>query len=50
MAEIGADGVVIGSSLVKVIANGLEEKINNQEIIEQILAKAKEFSAAIKAS
>jgi len=47
MAKIGADGVVIGSSLVKVIADGLEEKISNQKIIEKILAKTKEFSLAI---
>ena len=48
MSRIGADGVVIGSALVKIIANGLEEKISDQKIIEQILAKTQDFSAAIK--
>ena len=48
MSRIGADGVVIGSALVKIIADSLEEKINDQKIIEQILAKTQDFSAAIK--
>jgi len=48
MSRIGANGVVIGSALVKIIADSLEEKINDQKIIEQILAKTQDFSAAIK--
>lgn len=48
ISKIGAEGVVIGSSLVKVIADGINEKTSTKEIIKKILEKAKSFSFAIK--
>lgn len=50
MSQIGASGVVIGSSLVKIIADGVDQKTTKEKIIQEILAKAKKFSGAIKSN
>lgn len=47
MSKIGADGVVIGSSLVSIIAN----EINNlpkKQMVNNLLSKVREFSKSIK--
>jgi tryptophan synthase alpha chain len=48
MGQIGADAVVVGSSLVKIIADGIKNKSDKSKIIADVLTKAAEFSKAVK--
>ncbi len=47
-AKIGADAVVIGSSIVKEIEDGVLTKKNQQEIIENVTLAMADFSKKIK--
>ncbi len=46
-AQIGANGVVIGSAIVKEIDKNYLEKKNRVEIVENVLRKVREFAASI---
>jgi tryptophan synthase alpha chain len=43
---IGFDGVIIGSTFVKTIAEAAEKKLSSDEIVKQTINKIKEFSDA----
>jgi len=47
-SKIGANGVVIGSAIVKEIDKNYLAKKNSAEIVENVLQKVAEFAAAIK--
>ncbi len=47
-SKIDADGVVVGSTIVKEIANNFLAKNSQQEIVKNVIKKIEEFSKAIK--
>ncbi len=47
-SKIGADGVVIGSAIVRAIDENFVAKKSTREIVENVIKKVKEFSLAIK--
>lgn len=50
MIKTGADGVVVGSSLVNIIAEGIKNNQDQKKIIQDLLDKTSEFSKSIKNS
>ncbi|MDA0902222.1 MAG: tryptophan synthase subunit alpha [Proteobacteria bacterium] len=48
MTKVGAQGVVVGSALVDIIAKGVADKISNDDISKQVLQKAQEFANAVR--
>lgn len=47
-SKIGADGVVVGSAIVKEINKNFAEKKSHKEIVENTLKKVREFADALK--
>lgn len=43
ISQIGADGVVVGSALVKIIEDGLKNNIDKSQIIDLLLKKVREL-------
>lgn len=46
--QIGADGVVIGSTIVKEIAESAGKNLKDDEVVERVVAKIKELSSMMK--
>jgi tryptophan synthase alpha chain len=48
MSKIGADGVVVGSAFVNIIAKAVENNSSFEKIPTDVLAKVADFAAAVK--
>ena len=48
MSQVGADAIVVGSSLVSIIAKNIEESKDKNQIIDSLLSKAKEFGDSVR--